>query len=92
MLPDLPTVAEFVPGYESSQWYGLGAPRATPVELVDKLNKEVNGALANPKFRARLAEIGATPLAGSPADFGRLIANDTEKWSKVVKFSGAKVE
>jgi tripartite-type tricarboxylate transporter receptor subunit TctC len=92
MLPDLPTVSEFVPGYESSQWYGLGAPRATPVELVDKLNKEVNGALANANFRARLAEIGATPLVGSPADFGRLVANDTEKWSKVVKFSGVKVE
>jgi tripartite-type tricarboxylate transporter receptor subunit TctC len=92
MLPDLPTVAEFVPGYESSQWYGLGAPRATPVELIDKLNKEVNGALTNPKFRARLAEIGATPLAGSPADFGRLIADDTDKWGRVVKFSGTKID
>ena len=92
MLPELPSVSEFVSGYESSQWYGLGAPRATPVEVVDRLNKEVNGALADPKFRARLAEIGAAPLVGSPADFGRLVADDTEKWGKVVKFSGAKVE
>ena len=91
-LPELPTVGDFVPGYKSSQWYGLGAPRTTPAEIVDKLNKEVNAALADPKFRARLAEIGGTPLAGSPADFGKLIAEDTEKWAKVVKFSGAKVD
>jgi tripartite-type tricarboxylate transporter receptor subunit TctC len=91
-LPELPTVADFVPGYESSQWYGLTAPRATPAEVIDKLNKEVNGVLADPAFKARLAEIGATPLAGSPADFGKLIVEDTEKWAKVVKFSGAKVE
>jgi tripartite-type tricarboxylate transporter receptor subunit TctC len=91
-LPELPTVADVVPGYESSQWYGLTAPRETPAEVIDKLNKEVNGALADPKFKMRLAEIGGTPLAGSPADFGKLIAEDTEKWSKVVKFSGAKVE
>ena len=91
-LPELPTVADFVPGYESSQWYGLGVPATTPVEIVDKLNKAVNAALADPKFRAQLAEIGGTPLAGSPADFGKLIVQDTEKWAKVVKFSGAKVE
>jgi tripartite-type tricarboxylate transporter receptor subunit TctC len=91
-LPELPTVGEFVPGYESSQWYGLGAPRTTPAEVVDRLNKEVNGALADPKFRMRLAEIGGAPLAGSPADFGKLIVEDTEKWAKVIKFSGAKVE
>ena len=91
-LPELPTVGDFVPGYESSQWYGLGAPRTTPAEIVDKLNKEVNAALADPKFRAQLAEIGGSPLAGSPADFGKLIVQDTEKWAKVVKFSGAKVD
>ena len=91
-LPDLPTVGDFVPGYESSQWYGLGAPRTTPAEVVDRLNKEVNGALADPKFRARLAEIGGAPLAGSSADFAKLIVEDTEKWAKVVKFSGAKIE
>ena len=91
-LPDVPTVGEFVPGYEASAWYGIGAPKNTPAEIVDKLNKEVNAALADPSFRARLAEIGGTPLAGSPADFGKLIAEDTEKWAKVVKFSGAKVE
>ena len=91
-LPELPTVGDFVPGYESSQWYGLGAPATTPAEIVDKLNKEVNGALADPKLRAQLFEIGGTPLAGSPADFGKLISQDTEKWAKVVKFSGAKVE
>jgi tripartite-type tricarboxylate transporter receptor subunit TctC len=91
-LPELPTVGQFLPGYESSQWYGLGAARTTPAEVVDKLNKEVNAALADSSFRARLAEIGGTPLAGSPADFGKLIAEDTEKWAKVVKFSGAKVE
>ena len=91
-LPDVPTVADVLPGYESSQWYGLGAPRATPVEIVDKLNKAVNDALADPKFRTRLAEIGGTPLTGSPADFGKLVVDDTAKWAKVVKFSGAKVE
>jgi tripartite-type tricarboxylate transporter receptor subunit TctC len=91
-LPELPTIGDFVPGYESSQWYGLGAPRTTPVEVVDKLNKAVNEALADPRFKTRLADIGGTPLAGSPADFGKLIAEDTEKWAKVVKFSGAKVE
>jgi tripartite-type tricarboxylate transporter receptor subunit TctC len=89
-LPDIPTVGEVVPGYESSAWVGLGAPRNTPVEIVDKLNKEVNAGLADPKFRARLADAGGAVLAGSPADFGKLIAEETEKWGKVVKFSGAK--
>jgi len=91
-LPELPTVGDFVPGYEASQWYGLGAPRTTPSEVIDKLNKEVNAVLADPKFRARLAEVGGTPLAGTTADFGKLIVDDTDKWGKVVKFSGAKVE
>ncbi len=90
-LPELPDVADFVPGYESSQWYGLGVPATTPVEIVDKLNKAVNAALADPKFRAQLAEIGGTPLAGSPADFGKLIVQDTEKWGKVVKSRAPKL-
>jgi tripartite-type tricarboxylate transporter receptor subunit TctC len=91
-LPELPTVGDFLPGYESSQWYGLVAPRATPTEIVDKLNKEVNAALADPTFKARLAEVGGTPLALSPAEFGKLIVEDTAKWAKVVNFSGAKAE
>jgi tripartite-type tricarboxylate transporter receptor subunit TctC len=92
VLPDVPTVGEFVPGYEASASYGLGAPKATPAEIVDKLNKEINAALADPKMKARLADLGGTPLLGSPADFGKLIAEETEKWAKVVKFSGAKAD
>jgi tripartite-type tricarboxylate transporter receptor subunit TctC len=92
VLPDVPTVGEFVPGYEASAWYGLGAPKATPAEIADKLNKEINAALADPKMKARLADLGGTPLLGSPADFGKLIAEETEKWGKVVKFSGAKAD
>jgi tripartite-type tricarboxylate transporter receptor subunit TctC len=91
-LPDIATVAEFVPGYESSFWTGVGAPKNTPAEIADKLNDEINSALANPKMKARLAELGATALPGSPADFSELIAEETEKWSKVVKFSGAKAD
>ena len=90
VLPDIPTVGEFVPGYEASAWWGVGAPRNTPTEIVDKLNKEINTGLADPKMKARLADLGATVLAGSPADFGRLIADETEKWGKVVKFAGLK--
>jgi tripartite-type tricarboxylate transporter receptor subunit TctC len=90
VLPDVPTVGEFVPGYEASAWYGLGAPKATPAEIVDKLNKDINAALADPKMKARLADLGGTPLLGSSADFGKLIAEETEKWAKVVKFSVAK--
>jgi tripartite-type tricarboxylate transporter receptor subunit TctC len=89
-LPDVPTVGEFVPGYEASGWFGVGAPRATPAEIVDKLNKEVNAALADPKMRARLADLGGTPLPGSPAQFGKLIVDETEKWGKVIKFAGIK--
>jgi tripartite-type tricarboxylate transporter receptor subunit TctC len=92
VLPDVPTVAEFVPGYESSFWSGIAAPKGTPPEIVDKLNREINAALADPKIKARLADWGSTPLPGSPADFGRLIADETEKLGKVVKFSGAKVD
>jgi tripartite-type tricarboxylate transporter receptor subunit TctC len=91
-LPDIPTVAEFVPGYESSAWYGIGAPRNTAGEIVDKLNAVIDASLADPKLKARFADLGGVTLAGSPADFGRLIAEETEKWAKVVKFSGAKAE
>jgi tripartite-type tricarboxylate transporter receptor subunit TctC len=90
LLPDLPTVGDFVSGYETSAWQGVGAPKNTPVEIIDKLNKEINAALADPKIKARIAEMGGTVLAGPPADFGKLIADETEKWGKVVKFSGAK--
>jgi len=91
-LPDVPAVGDFVPGYESSAWLGLGVPRNTPVEIVDKLNKEVNAGLADPKLKARLVDVGGAVLAGSPGDFGKLIADETEKWGKVVKFAGLKPE
>src|SRR5262245_66581208 len=91
-LPDVPTMAEFLPGYEATGWVGIGAPKNTPTEIVDKLNKEINAALADPKMKARLADLGGTPLLSSPADFGKLIAEETEKWGKVVKFSGAKAD
>jgi tripartite-type tricarboxylate transporter receptor subunit TctC len=91
-LPDIPTVGEFVPGYEASNWFGIGAPRNTPVEVIETLNKGTNAGLADPKIKARLADLGGTVLAGSPAEFGKLIAEETEKWGKVVKFSGAKAD
>jgi tripartite-type tricarboxylate transporter receptor subunit TctC len=91
-LPDIPTVGEFVPGYEASYWAGIGAPKATPAEIVEKLNKEINAGLADPKIKARLAELGSTALAGSPADFSKLIADETEKWGKVVNFAGVKAD
>ena len=91
-LPDIPTVGEFLPGYEGAIWYGLGAPKATPAEIVEKLNKEINAGLADPKIKARLADLGGDALALSPADFGRLIADETEKWGKVIKFAGIKPE
>ena len=81
-----------MPGYEASAWYGVGAPQDTPADIVDKLNKEINAALADPKMKARLADLGGTVLAGSPADFGKLIAEETEKWGKVVKSTGIKAE
>jgi len=92
VLPDIPTVGEFVPGYEASNWYGVGIPKNTPVEIVDKLNKEINAGLADPKIKARLADFGGTPLVVSPADFGKLIAEETEKWGEVVKFTGIKAD
>ena len=81
-MADLPTVSEFVPGYESSQWYGIGAPRSTPGEIVDRLNGEINAGLADPKIKARLVDLGGMALVGSPADFGKLIADETEKWPR----------
>ena len=92
VLPDLPTVADFVPGYEASAWYGFGVPKTTPAEIIDKLNKEVNAILADPKAKARFAELGASLLPGSPADFGKLVADETEKWGMVVKFAGVKAD
>jgi len=92
LLPDLPTVGDFLPGYEASAWYGLGVPNGTPPEIVDKLSNEANAILADPKVKARFADLGATLLAGPPADFGRLIADETEKWAKVIKFAGIKAD
>src|SRR5215475_12615219 len=90
-VPDLPTVAEFVPGYEASYWAGLGAPKNTPADIVDKLNKEINAGLVDPKLMARFAHLGAAAFPGSSSDFSKFIATETEKWAKVIKFSGAKV-
>jgi tripartite-type tricarboxylate transporter receptor subunit TctC len=92
VLPDIPTVGEFVPGYEASCWQGIGAPKNTPVEIIDKLNTEINAALADPTMKARFAERGATVLPGSPADFGKLIADETEKWGKVIRATNIKPE
>jgi tripartite-type tricarboxylate transporter receptor subunit TctC len=89
-LPSLPTVAETVPGYEASAWFGLGVPKGTPAEIIEKLNAAVNAGLADPKLKARLTDLGGSMLAGTPTDFGKVIAEETEKWAKVVKFSGAR--
>ena len=92
-LPDIPTVGEFVAGYEASTWFGIGAPKNTPAEVVDKLNTEINAGLADAELRARLSKLGGgTILAGSRADFGKLIADETTKWAKVVKYVGLKLE
>jgi tripartite-type tricarboxylate transporter receptor subunit TctC len=91
-LPDIPTVGDFVSGFEASQWVGLCAPKNTPPEIIGKLNAEINTGLADPKLKIRLADLGGVALQGSPAEFGQLIADDTEKWAKVVKFSGAKAD
>jgi tripartite-type tricarboxylate transporter receptor subunit TctC len=90
-LPDIPTVGEFVPGYEASTWYGVGTLKAAPAEIIEKLNKEINASLADPKLQARLTDLGGTVMMGSPADFGKFIADEIEKWAKVIKFSGAKI-
>jgi tripartite-type tricarboxylate transporter receptor subunit TctC len=92
VVPDLPTVADFVPGYEASAWYGIGAPKGTPSEIVDRLNKAINAMLADPAAKARFTELGASLLPGSAADFAKLIADETEKWGKVIKFAGIKPE
>src|SRR5215471_8308440 len=92
VLPDIPTVGDFVPGYESSGWHGVAAPKNTPTEIIDKLNKEINVALTEPRIKARIADLGGTVFAGSPSDFSKLIVEETEKWAKVIKFSGAKPE
>jgi tripartite-type tricarboxylate transporter receptor subunit TctC len=92
LFPDLPTVADYVPGYEASAWYGLGAPKGTPPEIVEKLNREVNAILADPAAKTRLAALGASLLPGTPADFGKLVADETEKWRKVIRFAGIKAE
>jgi tripartite-type tricarboxylate transporter receptor subunit TctC len=92
LLPDIPTVGESVPGYEASQWYGIGAPKGTPPEIIEKLNKEVNAVLSDPKLKARLADLGGVPTPMTSADFGKLIAEDTEKWGKVVRAANIKPE
>ena len=91
-LPNIPTVADFVPGFEASAIIGIGAPRNTPAEIVDKLNKEINAGLADPKLKARFADLSASPFMGSPGDFGKLVADETEKWAKVIKSAGIKPE
>jgi tripartite-type tricarboxylate transporter receptor subunit TctC len=91
-LPNIPTVGDFVPGYEAAEWAGLGAPKNTPIEIIDKLNKEINAVLADPKMKARLAELGGTVLPGSPAEFGKFIAAETEKWAKVIRAANIKVD
>ena len=91
-LPDLPTVGEFVPGYEASAWLGVGAPSKTPVEIIDKLNREINAVLSDPKFNTRLADLGGSVLPGSPSEFGKLIADETEKWGKVIRTANIKPE
>ena len=91
-LPDVPTVAETVPGYEASAFYGMGVPKGTPPEIIDKLNKEIDAGLADPKVKARLAELGGMLVPGSPADFGKLVAAETDKWAKVIKEGGVSLE
>jgi tripartite-type tricarboxylate transporter receptor subunit TctC len=91
-LPDVPTVNDSVPGYEASAWFGMSVPKGTPPAIIQKLNREINAALADPTMKARLAELGGDPIAGSPADFWKLHAAETEKWAKVVKFAGAKID
>jgi tripartite-type tricarboxylate transporter receptor subunit TctC len=92
VLPDIPSVSEFLPGFDASVYYGIGAPKNTPAEIVDRLNKEINAGLADPKLKARLLELGSMTMPGSPADFGKFLANETEKWAKVVKFANIKAE
>jgi tripartite-type tricarboxylate transporter receptor subunit TctC len=90
VLPDIPTVGEFVPGYEAAGWGGIGAPRNTPTEIADKLNKEINAALADPTIKARVTDLGSAPMPMTPADFTEFIVAETDKWAKVIKFAGIK--
>jgi tripartite-type tricarboxylate transporter receptor subunit TctC len=92
LMPDVPVLADYLPGYEASAWYGFGVPRGTPAEVINKLNATVNAILADPAVKKRFAEVGATLISTSPADFGKYVADETEKWGKVVKFSGAKAD
>jgi tripartite-type tricarboxylate transporter receptor subunit TctC len=92
VLPEIPALGEFVPGYEAIGWQGIGAPKNTSTDIIDKLNREVNASIADPKLKARLADLGGTPLAGSPADFSKFIADETDKWATVIKFAGIKPE
>jgi tripartite-type tricarboxylate transporter receptor subunit TctC len=92
VLPDIPTVSDFVPGYEASGWNGMAAPKNTPAEIIDKLNKEINAGLADSKIKARLADLGGAPIPMTPADFGKLIADETEKWGKVIRAANIKPE
>jgi tripartite-type tricarboxylate transporter receptor subunit TctC len=92
LLPDIPTVGEFLPGYEASQWYGIGAPKSTPPEIVERLNRDINAGLADPKLKARLADLGGVPMPMSPAEFGKLVADETEKWGKVIRTANIKAE
>jgi tripartite-type tricarboxylate transporter receptor subunit TctC len=91
-LPDIPTVGEFVPGYEVNVWFGMGAPKGTPAEVIDKLNKEINAGLADPKIKTRLEDLGGTPMPMMPDEFGKMIAEDTEKWAKVIRAANIKPE
>jgi tripartite-type tricarboxylate transporter receptor subunit TctC len=91
-LPDVPTVGEFIPGFEASGWSGLSAPRNTPVEIIDRLNQQITAGLADPKMKARLADLGAAPMPMTPADFGKLIAEETEKWAKVIRTANIRLE
>jgi tripartite-type tricarboxylate transporter receptor subunit TctC len=92
LLPNIPTVGDFLPGYEASLWVGIGAPKETPLEIVDKLNTEINAALTDPKITSRITDTGGTVLPGSPADFGKLIADETERWGKVIRAANIKAE
>ena len=92
MLPDVPSISDYLPGYEASSWDGIGAPANTPPEIIGILNKQVNAALADPTFKARLADLGAEPFAGSPAEFSKFIVDYTEKWGKVIHAAGIKAE
>jgi tripartite-type tricarboxylate transporter receptor subunit TctC len=92
VLPDIPTMSDFVPGYEAGSWFGIGAPKNTPAHIVDRLNKEVSAGLADPKIKARLADLGATAMSGSPTDFSKFIADETERYGKVIRAANIKVE